>query len=86
MSVPRGIGANRTDAPKRRLLRFAPSTPPGPRQVRNEDVRSINMAIRRKRRFVENRGAVASPSYRASCDPAQLTRKKKIRDQAVVSI
>ena len=86
MSVPRGIGANRTDAPRRRLLRFAPSTPPGPRQVRNEDVRSINMAIRRERRFAENRGAVASPSYRASCDPAQLTRKKRIRDQAVVSI
>jgi hypothetical protein len=69
VSVPGGIGANRADAPRRRLLRFAPSTPPGQRQVRNEDVRSINMAIRRERRFAENRGAVASTGYRASCDP-----------------
>ncbi len=62
MSVPRGIGANRSDAPRRRLLRFAPSTPPGPRQVRNEDVRSINMAIRRERRFAENRGLSRHPA------------------------
>ena len=73
MSVPRGIAHTQTRARHTR-------------QVRNEDVRSINMAIRRERRFAENRGAVASPSYRASCDPAQLTRKKRIRDQAVVSI
>jgi hypothetical protein len=69
MSVPGGMGANRADALRRRSLGFAPSTPPGQRQVRNEDVRSINMAIRRERRFVENRGAVASPTYKASCDP-----------------
>lgn len=56
MSARGGMGANHADAPKRRLLRFAPSTPPGQRQVRHEDVRSLNMAVRRERRFAENRG------------------------------
>jgi hypothetical protein len=45
VSVPGGIGANRTDAPRRRLLQFAPSTPPGQRQVRNEEVKSSDMTI-----------------------------------------
>jgi hypothetical protein len=39
VSVPQGIGANRTDGHSRRLLRFAPPTPPWRRQAQNEGIK-----------------------------------------------
>jgi hypothetical protein len=39
VSVPQGIGANRTDGHRHRLLRFAPPTPPWRRQAQNEGIK-----------------------------------------------
>jgi hypothetical protein len=73
MSVPGGIGANRSGS--RRLSRFAPPTPPWVRRAPREEVKD-RMTISRSAAVHYNEPAASrSPLSRARHDPSRIARQ-----------
>ena len=81
VSVPEGIGANRTGRQRRRHSLFARPTPPWRRRAPNERIEAANMAIVVASPRVNGftmAGRSVTPSLRATSDPLELAGKSDV--------
>ncbi len=76
MSLPRGMGASRSDHQSRWSVRFAPTTPPSQGRAPNEEVESSSMTINRRR-------PAERPALRGCLPIEQVAGRRECRETRV---